>query len=50
MNEKKVKLTAELPESVHRKLKAIAALNGMSIKDYVIYLLDDKEKSLQAPQ
>lgn len=43
--EKKVKLTFELPESVHRNLKSRAALDGVAMKDYLIGLIDAKEKN-----
>lgn len=49
IKEKKINLTIQLPDSLHRIVKSMAALSGMSMKDYLIYLID-KEKNLHAPQ
>lgn len=34
------KLTISVTEEEHRKLKALAAIKGMSIKDAILYALD----------
>jgi len=31
-----MRLTIEIPESQHQKIKALAALEGLSIKDYIL--------------
>ncbi len=39
--EKTKRLVVDLPEQKHRKLKAAASLEGLSIKQYINILLDD---------
>ena len=40
-SEKTKRLVVDLPELKHRKLKAAASLEGLTIKQYINILLDD---------
>ena len=37
------KLSTNIPENLHRKLKAVAALRGVSIRDLIIEYAEDLE-------
>ncbi len=39
--EKTKRLVVDLPEHKHRKLKSVASLEGLTIKQYINILLDD---------
>ena len=38
------RINIEIPEENHRKLKAVCALNGDVIRDFIISALDEKVK------
>jgi plasmid stability protein len=41
-----VRINIVLPEDLHRKLKIICAMKGVSIKDYVITILNSELSSM----
>ncbi|WP_194848197.1 hypothetical protein [Candidatus Neptunochlamydia vexilliferae] len=36
------RITLDIPEDLHRKLKAVAALMGMTLKEYILGCVEDK--------
>lgn len=47
MPKEKIKLTFETPILIHRKLKAQAALRGLSIKKYLTLLIETDIKQVE---
>ena len=39
------RINIELPQDLHRKAKAQAALKGVNLKDYIISAIDEKMKT-----
>ena len=47
MEERKVLMTIQVPESIRNKIKSDAAMKGMFIKDYLIALVEKNDKKSQ---
>ena len=43
------RVTVDFPQEEHKRLKAVAALMGMSIKDYIILCVEEKIFSKNIP-
>lgn len=46
-NDKTVKMSIEIDADLHRQIKMFAALRGITMKDYVIRLLEADMKKLK---
>ena len=47
MEERKVMMTIQVPESIRKKIKSNAAMSGLFIKDYLIALIEKNDKRCQ---
>lgn len=49
MSRDTTRVTVDFPHEEHRRLKAVAALMGVSIKDYIIICVEEKMFSKNIP-
>lgn len=49
MSKDTTRVTVDFPNEEHKRLKAVAALMGLSIKDYIIFCVEEKIFSRNRP-